>query len=59
MFSGDRTEQRKQERKAEWRLRHVCYECGQISKTKLTAAHPTKAGNVCEKCRKKLWEAIQ
>jgi len=52
----DRSEERKRERKAEWRLRHVCHECGHISKVKLAAAHPTKAGNVCEPCRKKLWD---
>ena len=46
----------KDERKTAWRLTHVCHECGLISKKKLLAAHPTKSGNVCEECRKKLWE---
>ena len=49
-------EQLKRDRKVAWKLTHVCYNCGLTSKKALAAASPTKAGNICEECRKKLWE---
>ncbi len=54
-FSGYDLERIRDERKTSWRLRHVCQNCGLISKKVLIAAHPTKDGRVCEECRKKLW----
>lgn len=54
LFDNNR-ERIKEEQRIAWKLTHICYECGKISKGVLTAAHPTKAGRVCEKCRKKLW----